>query len=48
MVKDAASAGFYESPTGRNISRVQLLTIDGLLGGRQRAQHPDYEPDLKL
>jgi len=48
MVKDAASAGLYESPNGKKYPRVQLLTIDGLLSGRQRAEHPDYEPDLNF
>ena len=46
MVKDAASVGFYESATKKKFARVQLLTIDGLLDGTQRAEHPDYEPDF--
>jgi site-specific DNA-methyltransferase (adenine-specific) len=48
MAGDAASAGFYESPNGKKFARVQLLTIDGLLSKRQRAEHPDYEPDLNF
>jgi len=48
MVKDAASVGFYESVSGRKFSRVQLLTIDSLPNGTQRAGHPDYEPDLNF
>lgn len=28
--------------------RVQLLTIEGLLAKTQRAEHPDYEPDLNF
>jgi hypothetical protein len=48
MVKDAASVGFYESPNGKKYPRVQLLTIDGLLDNTQRAEHPDYEPDLNF
>ena len=49
MVKDAASVGFYESATGKKFARVQLLlTINGLLDGTQRAEHPDYEPDLNF
>jgi DNA modification methylase len=48
MVKDAASAGFYESPNGKKYPRVQLLTIEGLLENNQRAEHPDYEPDLNF
>jgi hypothetical protein len=27
---------------------VQLLTIAGLLDNTQRAEHPDYEPDLNF
>ena len=48
MVADAASAGFYESANGRKFARVQLLTIEGLLSGKQRAEHPDYLPDLNF
>ena len=48
MVKDAASVGFYESVAGKKFARLQLLTIDGLLGGTQRAEHPDHEPDLNF
>lgn len=48
MVKDATSAGFYESTHGKKYARVQLLTIDGLLDAKQRAEHPDYEPDLNF
>ena len=46
MIADAASAGFYESPNGKKYPRLQLLTIEGLLAKTQRAEHPDYEPDL--
>ncbi len=48
MVKDAASVGLYESVAGKKFARMQLLTIDGLLDGTQRAEHPDYEPDLNF
>ncbi len=48
MVKGAASVGFYESAAGKKFARVQLLTIDGLLDGTQRTEHPDYEPDLNF
>ena len=48
LVKDAASAGFYESPNGKKYPRVQLLTIGDLLAGKARAEHPDYEPDLNF
>ncbi len=48
MVKDAASVGFYERPNGKKYARLQLLTIEALLNGTQRAEHPDYEPDLNF
>lgn len=48
MVKDAATAGFYESPNGKKFPRVQLLTIENLLSGKVSAEHPDYEPDLNF
>ena len=35
MVKDAASAGFYQSATGKKYPRLQLLTIEGLMNGSQ-------------
>ena len=45
MLTEAAAAGFYASPNGKKYARLQLLTIEGLLDGTQRAEHPDYEPD---
>ena len=48
MIADAASAGFYESATGKKYPRVQLLTIEGLLSGADRAEHPDHQPDLNF
>ncbi len=48
MTADAASEGFYESPNGKKFPRVQLLTIEGLLEKKQRAEHPDYLPDLNF
>jgi hypothetical protein len=48
MKADAASAGLYASPNGKKYPRLQLLTIEGLLDKTQRAEHPDYEPDLNF
>ena len=48
MISDAASAGFYESPNGKKYHRVQLLTVEHLLSGVARAEHPDYAPDLNF
>ena len=35
MRKEAASAGFYKSPWGKQYPRIQLLTIEDLLGGKK-------------
>ncbi len=48
MTADAASESFYESPNGKKFPRVQLLTIEGLLEKKQRAEHPDYLPNLNF
>ena len=48
MIADATSAGFYEDGAGRKFPRVQLLTIEGLLEGKVRAEHPDHAPDLNF
>lgn len=48
MIADAASAGFYESATDKKYPRVQLLSIEGLLAGTHRAEHPDHQPDLNF
>ena len=44
MVTDASSAGFYTSATGKKYPRLQLLTIEGLMTGTQRAEPPDAAP----
>jgi hypothetical protein len=36
------------SATGKKYPRLQLLTIEGLLSGKQRAEHPDHQPDLNF
>jgi site-specific DNA-methyltransferase (adenine-specific) len=48
MRSDAASAGLYSSPNGNTYPRLQILTIEGLLSHTQRAQHPDYAPNLNF
>ncbi len=49
MKSDAASAGLYEWQSGKTkSSRIQLLTIEGLLDGSGRAQHPDVVPDVNF
>jgi adenine specific DNA methylase Mod len=48
MTSEAAASGFYESATGKKYARLQILTIDDLLSGRKRAEHPDHMPDLNF
>jgi adenine specific DNA methylase Mod len=48
MVSDAAAAGFYAALNGKKYSRLQLLTIEGLLSQTQTAEHPDYDPGLNF
>ena len=35
MEKEAASAGFYDSPFGRKYPRLQLVTVGELLEGKE-------------
>ena len=46
MTKEAAGAGIYTAPNGKKYSRIQLLTIEGLMNKTERAEHPDYEEDV--
>ena len=46
MRAEAASAGFYQTPGGKKYPRIQVLTIEGLMNKTERAEHPDYEPDV--
>jgi hypothetical protein len=39
MIKEAVSAGFYQSQWG-NFPRLQILTIEDLLTGSATAQYP--------
>lgn len=41
MVSEAVSAGFYESPSFGAFPKIQILTIDGLLNGKEQARYPD-------
>jgi site-specific DNA-methyltransferase (adenine-specific) len=42
MVTEAVSAGFYQSPHGGAYPRIQILTVEGLLSGKQRPNYPDF------
>lgn len=48
MRADAAAAGLYPGGAGRNFPRIQLLTIEGLLSGSHRAEHPDHAPNVNF
>ena len=41
MVAEAASAGFYETPAHGAFPKIQILTIEGLLDGREQPRYPD-------
>lgn len=41
MKDEAVKAGYYTSSGGVNFPRLQILTIDGLLDGRERPKYPD-------
>jgi site-specific DNA-methyltransferase (adenine-specific) len=47
MRKEAASAGFYASPWGQNYPRVQLLTVEALLGGA-KVDYPPSQANVTL
>lgn len=50
MVSDAAAAGFYTyaDRSERKVPRMQILTIEDLLDGRARPEHPDQKPDVNF
>jgi hypothetical protein len=41
MVHEAVSAGYYESPLEKSFQKIQILTIEGLLSGKQSPRYPD-------
>jgi hypothetical protein len=41
MVTEAVSAGYYESPAGKSFPKIQILTIEELIGKTKRAEYPD-------
>ncbi len=41
MVTEAAAAGLYESPHHGTFPKIQILTIEGLMSGKERPQFPD-------
>jgi len=44
MTKEAVKAGYYESPlVKKNFHKIQILTIEGLLNGTERASYPSEE-----
>jgi DNA modification methylase len=43
MVSEATAAGFYSSPTGKKFPRIQILTIEDLLEGKDAARYPSLD-----
>jgi hypothetical protein len=43
MNEEAAAAGFYQPLYGRQLPKIQILTIEDLLGGK-RIELPHYSP----
>jgi hypothetical protein len=41
MRSEALKAGYYSSPLGHNYSKLQVLTIEGLLNKTERPIYPD-------
>jgi adenine specific DNA methylase Mod len=48
MKADAAAAGFFTAESGKKYPRIQLLTVEGLLSGTQRAEHPEHVKDVNF
>ena len=40
MITEAVSTGFYQSPKG-DVPKIQILTIEGLMSGKERPQYFD-------
>ncbi|MCK4428399.1 MAG: restriction endonuclease, partial [candidate division Zixibacteria bacterium] len=41
MIVEATSAGFYESPAHGAFPKIQILSIEGLLSGKETPLYPD-------
>ena len=41
MWQEAVKAGYYQSPTGTPCSKIQILTVEGLLEGTERPRYLD-------
>jgi hypothetical protein len=46
MEHEAISAGYYQSPQLESFPKIQILTIEGLLSGRERPKYPHYSSDI--
>lgn len=42
MLQEAAKAGLYRAGNGRDYSRIQIFTIEGLLKGTERPEYIDF------
>jgi site-specific DNA-methyltransferase (adenine-specific) len=45
MITEAVSAGFYKSPKG-DVPKIQILTIEGLMSGKERPQYFDMSSGM--
>lgn len=45
MIREAAAAGLYKAGDGKSYPKVQILTVEGLLKGTQRAEYFDISPE---
>lgn len=43
MKVEAVAAGYYESEAFGSFPKIQILTIEGLMNGTERAQYPDLQ-----
>jgi DNA modification methylase len=46
MIKEVASYGFYNSPWGKKYPRIQMLTIEGILAGREIKYPPSAQVNV--
>lgn len=48
MISEAAAVGLYSGSDGKSYAKLQLLTINDLLEGKNTPLHPDYQPGMSF
>lgn len=48
MIVEATKAGFYEAEDGWRFPKIQILTVEDLMSGLKRLEHPDYQPNANF